>query len=605
MKKIFISIFSTLLVLTGFAQNIHQRGGGTATDTCLEVGFTRKANIISAPNKTAKFVTLTDARGVEMKITVDSFATGGGTPTWQQTLTAGGKTTTDSIGVKALNINGNYSNGIPAAIYLESDRVNTTQRAVIQSGDTSQTGPAKYSEGRIAFAVGSNPDFEIYAGENNTLHILNIDDSIVLNSTPGFYRIMNTLNSTSQNRLMGLVSSTGQVGNVTIGSGLSLSSGVLSSSGGTPGGSDTYIQFNDGGSFGGDAGFTYNKTTNVFSTNNGAYRPTGTISFSDAGAGSVYKSSSDGLVLRAVTGSGYDLLMYDAVGNGVFGIEAGTSKLGSTSQIGAGLLGYGSWNAWMNLRGGTTTNASLTIRDGVAPSSPAEGQIWRTTDKVYNVIQTGAATKEFTLNDIALTTGRIPYTTTNGRLTDTATFLRSPGGSVGIGTTSPTASALLDVSSTTKGALMPRMTTTQRDAISSPATGLELFNTTTNSKQIYDGTRWVEAAHPLYKVYTALLTQSGTSAPTATVLENTLGGTVVWSYNSAGDYTATLSGAFTSNKTWLMCNAGQTTDTYAGNFVIAELNLIDVNSVRVITSTGGSGADDELLNTSIEIRVYY
>ena len=78
MKKIFISIFSTLLVLTGFAQNIHQRGGGTATDTCLEVGFTRKANIISAPNKTAKFVTLTDARGVEMKITVDSFATGGG-----------------------------------------------------------------------------------------------------------------------------------------------------------------------------------------------------------------------------------------------------------------------------------------------------------------------------------------------------------------------------------------------------------------------------------------------------------------------------------------------------------------------------------------------
>jgi hypothetical protein len=252
---------------------------------------------------------------------------------------------------------------------------------------------------------------------------------------------------------------------------------AVTGGGGTPGGSDTYIQFNDGGSFGGDAGFTYNKTTNVFSTNNGAYRPTGTISFSDAGAGSVYRSSSDGLVFRAVTGSGYDLMMYDAGGNGIFGVETGTSKLGSSSQIGAGLLGYGSWNAWMNLRGGTTTNASLTIRDGVAPSSPAEGQIWRTTDKIYNVIQTGAATKEFTLNDIALTTGRIPYTTTNGRLTDTATFLRSPGGSVGIGTASPTASALLDVSSTTKGVLIPRMTTTQRNAISSPAIGLQIYNT--------------------------------------------------------------------------------------------------------------------------------
>lgn len=36
--------------------------------------------------------------------------------------------------------------------------------------------------------------------------------------------------------------------------------------GGTPGGSDTQIQFNDGGSFGGDADLTYNKTTNKFTT---------------------------------------------------------------------------------------------------------------------------------------------------------------------------------------------------------------------------------------------------------------------------------------------------------------------------------------------------
>ena len=34
-----------------------------------------------------------------------------------------------------------------------------------------------------------------------------------------------------------------------------------------------------------------------------------------------------------------------------------------------------------------------------------------------------------------------------------------------------------------------------------------------------------------YKVYTALLTQTGTNAPVATVLENTLGGTPVWSYD--------------------------------------------------------------------------
>ena len=55
-------------------------------------------------------------------------------------------------------------------------------------------------------------------------------------------------------------------------------------------------------------------------------------------------------------------------------------------------------------------------------------------------------------------------------------------GQVGINdnNASPDASAMLDVKSTTKGMLVPRMTTTQRDAITTPATGLMVYNTTTN-----------------------------------------------------------------------------------------------------------------------------
>lgn len=52
-----------------------------------------------------------------------------------------------------------------------------------------------------------------------------------------------------------------------------------------------------------------------------------------------------------------------------------------------------------------------------------------------------------------------------------------------------------------------------------------------------------------YLVYTALLTQTGTDAPVATVLQNTLGGPVVWTYNDVGSYVGTLSGAFTVDKT--------------------------------------------------------
>ena len=61
-------------------------------------------------------------------------------------------------------------------------------------------------------------------------------------------------------------------------------------------------------------------------------------------------------------------------------------------------------------------------------------------------------------------------------------------GNVGIGTESP--SAKLDVTSTTSGFLPPRMTTTQRDAISTPATGLVIYNTTTNVLNFYNSTSW-------------------------------------------------------------------------------------------------------------------
>ena len=46
---------------------------------------------------------------------------------------------------------------------------------------------------------------------------------------------------------------------------------------------------------------------------------------------------------------------------------------------------------------------------------------------------------------------------------------------VGIGTANPNASAMLDVTSTTKGVLVPRMTQAQRNAITNPATGLLIF----------------------------------------------------------------------------------------------------------------------------------
>ena len=70
-------------------------------------------------------------------------------------------------------------------------------------------------------------------------------------------------------------------------------------------------------------------------------------------------------------------------------------------------------------------------------------------------------------------------------------------GEVGIGTSSPSASALLDVTSTNKGILIPRMTASQKNAISSPTTGLLIFQTDAPAGfYFYNGSSWISISNP-------------------------------------------------------------------------------------------------------------
>lgn len=64
---------------------------------------------------------------------------------------------------------------------------------------------------------------------------------------------------------------------------------------------------------------------------------------------------------------------------------------------------------------------------------------------------------------------------------------------LGVGTTSPDASSMFDVQSTSKGVLIPRMISAQRVAISSAANGLLVFDTSTQSFWFYSGS-WIELA---------------------------------------------------------------------------------------------------------------
>jgi hypothetical protein len=74
-----------------------------------------------------------------------------------------------------------------------------------------------------------------------------------------------------------------------------------------------------------------------------------------------------------------------------------------------------------------------------------------------------------------------------------ATFdiiIGSTGSSVQFGTDVGVASAQVAINSTTKGFLPPRMTTTQRNAIASPAAGLIVYDNTDNKHYGYNGTTW-------------------------------------------------------------------------------------------------------------------
>tara|TARA_R100001377_G_scaffold74817_1_gene51159 strand:- start:320 stop:784 length:465 start_codon:yes stop_codon:yes gene_type:complete len=99
-----------------------------------------------------------------------------------------------------------------------------------------------------------------------------------------------------------------------------------------------------------------------------------------------------------------------------------------------------------------------------------------------------------------------------------------------------------------------------------------------------------------YTVYTALLTQEDGAAPVATVLQNTIGGTVTWTRpGTAGVYTATIvNGVFTANKTMVFINNGSASST----------NNIEWASNTTTTVIIDTTVDTVLAAASIEIRVY-
>jgi hypothetical protein len=204
-------------------------------------------------------------------------------------------------------------------------------------------------------------------------------------------------------------------------------------------------------------------------------------------------------------------------------------------------------------------------------------------------------------------------------------------GSVAIGTTTPAASAALDITSTTQGLLLPRLTYVQKAAISSPVAGLILFCSdcgTNGEMQLYNGTSFVnmignaaQLALPAITATTGVYSITSSTATSGGVINSDGGSSIlsrgiVWG-TSAGSSTYSVTsgtgvGTFTSAITGLTSgvtyyvrafatnnigtkygpeitfNASQAVATLAATTTVSSIGATTATSGGNITYNGGA-----------------
>lgn len=109
-------------------------------------------------------------------------------------------------------------------------------------------------------------------------------------------------------------------------------------------------------------------------------------------------------------------------------------------------------------------------------------------------------------------------------------------------------------------------------------------------------------SEPAYKVYTALLTQTGINPPVPTVLENTIG-TIWFERIGAGIYHIKSNSLFTTNKVWRSISG----DGFQNGGLVFGTAYIDDSTILLVSYNhynNFNGEDEVLGQTPIEIRVY-
>jgi len=126
-------------------------------------------------------------------------------------------------------------------------------------------------------------------------------------------------------------------------------------------------------------------------------------------------------------------------------------------------------------------------------------------------------------------------------------------------------------------------------------------SSTGNYEELTRNTSTGEVEKSPIKKYTALISQTGTGAPTVTVLGSNTVGTIVWTRSTSGFYFGTLSGAFPAGKTFFTITPSSSSASYAMFRNTDNQIVIRTQDNSTVPFTD---ADDKLFSNSIRIEVY-
>jgi hypothetical protein len=190
------------------------------------------------------------------------------------------------------------------------------------------------------------------------------------------------------------------------------------------------------------------------------------------------------------------------IGNTSANVQIGGLNVSGTPSA---LVGFGSSNSSVdivitNANNGVNASSDFAAYDNNGllgnnfidigiNSSTWNGSFWTINGPSDGYLYTGNTNLSIGTASIGSGTNYINFFTGGTLITNERMRITSTG-KVGIGTTSPGTGTILDVQSTSAGVRFPNMTTTQKNAIATPAAGTVVFDTTLSKLCVYTGAAW-------------------------------------------------------------------------------------------------------------------